>query len=374
MKLSKRELKGGFHTDSLFYHSVSWITSELFGHARLTREVTDAYVQRKFEHAGIGFSTTPPELSDAEISAIPGAAAALGRLDSMKFEVLERNGASMQIKSDEHKYWSMQGGDIAATYAELRENHNQLANAASGQGQASEPAESEKALPKDRDGAETASTVVEMESLAKLEESIGVEVKVASEVSNVELILDKENAVWAMASQEKVVGKHVVIGGYGTGQWVQESDASPGLAMNIADGDKTIVQLDESTFNDQAQGVQTSSLFKLLLRAEQQKGVVEHKVSFLRVARKENLEAGSDSFDVSIKTPMKFKTMGNGDAVKCKNFFSKALTATEGTDKILQVFRYRWEKVGQSFKVQRPYVIMAKALTLSKDKPVKLSK
>ncbi|CAK9116341.1 unnamed protein product, partial [Durusdinium trenchii] len=99
MRLANQELKGGFKTDMLFYHSVQWIMKDSFGHARLTREVTDSWVQRKFEHGGHYFSNEVPELSEKEIDSIPGARASLGNLDSMTFEVLERMGNRMMIKS-----------------------------------------------------------------------------------------------------------------------------------------------------------------------------------------------------------------------------------------------------------------------------------
>lgn len=103
MRLANQEFKGGFKTDLLFYHSVGWISKDTFGHARLTRELTEAWTQRKFEHAGHRFSLEAPELSQEEIDGIPGARASMGSLDELKFEILERQGGGMMIKSDEHK-------------------------------------------------------------------------------------------------------------------------------------------------------------------------------------------------------------------------------------------------------------------------------
>ena len=103
MRLANAEFKGGFKTDQLFYHSVQWIMKDTFGHARLTREITDAYTQRKFEHGGHRFSLEAPELSNEEIDSIPGARASLGALDTLKFECLERVGDRMMIRNDEHR-------------------------------------------------------------------------------------------------------------------------------------------------------------------------------------------------------------------------------------------------------------------------------
>lgn len=103
MRLANEEFKGGFRTDQLFYHSVQWLMKDTFGHARLTREVTDGWIQQKFEHGGHRFSLDAPELSSEEIDSIPGARASLENLDLLKFEVLERVGDKMLIKNDEHK-------------------------------------------------------------------------------------------------------------------------------------------------------------------------------------------------------------------------------------------------------------------------------
>ena len=103
MRLANQELKGGFTTDQLYYHSVQWISKDLFGQARLTRDITDGWTQRRFEHGGHRFSMDAPELSEQEIASIPGAGARMGNLDTLQFEVLERLGDRMLIKTDEHK-------------------------------------------------------------------------------------------------------------------------------------------------------------------------------------------------------------------------------------------------------------------------------
>ena len=103
MRLASKELKGGFKTDLLFYQSVQWIMKDRFGAARLTREVTDGWTQRRFEHGGHRFNMDAPELSQQEIDSIPGAQASLGNFDSMKFEMLERINDRMCIKADEHR-------------------------------------------------------------------------------------------------------------------------------------------------------------------------------------------------------------------------------------------------------------------------------
>lgn len=108
MRLSNQELKGGFRTENLYYHSVQWLMKDSFGQARLIREATDSWVARKFEFAGHRFNVEAPELTADEIDSIPGARASLGNMDAMTFEVLERIGDKMLIKSDEHKFFAQQ--------------------------------------------------------------------------------------------------------------------------------------------------------------------------------------------------------------------------------------------------------------------------
>ena len=124
LRLEKLNVKG-FSTENLYYHSCSWLSVDNFGAGRLVREVTNSYIGGKFMHCGSKFSSQAPELSQAEIDSVPGAAASLGSWDGLKFEVLERAGESMQIKQDEHKYWVCQTGAIADQYTILREGHGE---------------------------------------------------------------------------------------------------------------------------------------------------------------------------------------------------------------------------------------------------------
>ena len=125
LRLEKLNVKG-FSTENLYYHSCGWLSTDDFGAGRLVREVTNSYLAGKFAHCGSKFSSEAPELSQAEIESVPGAAASLGSWDGLKFEVLERAGESMQIKQDEHRYWVCQTGAIAEQYTTLRNAHVKL--------------------------------------------------------------------------------------------------------------------------------------------------------------------------------------------------------------------------------------------------------
>eukprot|EP00435_Cladocopium_sp_Y103_P036313 s1407_g9.t1 len=378
MRLEEKEFKGGFNTKNLYYLSVSWLQKDQFGAARLCREVTDAWCQKKFKHAGQEFTADAPELTNQEIEAVPGGKASLGQLDQIKFEVLERTtGDKLTIKADEHKFWMAQGGEISETYEKLRAKHLELIGQQNSLAGAVDPSTTSPV----ETNVEDVSEDVTMESLSKLEGKHGVEHKTASEVAHVDILLCKDGTVWLMSNQDKAVPKHALLGGYGTGQWVPDSDDSPGVPF-IIDGDKTTIQLDEMSFNPEAQGVSTMSLFKLLVRAERERGLTQHRVSFLSIERKTDgaIEAGTDGFNVEIKTPQKFRCMKDPRAaesgqekVSMKNIFSKALESTRGSQYIMPLFRYRYEKIGQNFKIQRPYVVTKRGITLKKDCPLKVS-
>ena len=62
-----------------------------------------------------------------------------------------------------------------------------------------------------------------------------------------------------------------------------DQNGAEGLSFNMPSGDATIVQLDEASFAPEATGTSTLSLFKLLLKAEKDKGLTEHQFSFLKV-------------------------------------------------------------------------------------------
>lgn len=377
MRLQDRDIKS-FGTKDLHYLSVWWLNAQTYGMARLSREITDAWISKKWSLGGVAYSTEAPELSEQEIDAIPGAKASMGQWDSIAWEVLERTSSGMTIRSDEDKYWRAQGGLLGEQYETLKAQHQQLI--------ATQPAAQER--PSKEDEAASRSTgaaggdeeATTMESFAKLEEALGIKLKVTSELSNVELALCKDDSLWIISQQDKLIAKHATIGGYGTGQWVSQEDPEPGIDF-VLDGDHAIIQLDEPSFNPEGQGVATMTMFKLLLRAEKEKGLNDHRISFCAVHRKnaDALEAGTDGFEIKVKAAMKFKFLkdpraGQEDRVTSKNFFAKCVSSVTSSEHICKVFRFRFEKVGANFKVQRPYVLTTKALQLKKDIPMKLSK
>ena len=131
----------GWSAQNLHYLSVSWISQDSYGHNRLVRQVLDKWMAQKIEHGGHRFSNQPPVLTQEEINSIPGGEASTGNMDSMKFEVLERVGAQMQIKRDEAAFWGSQQGELAESYTALKEGHAQLLTKLANQMQSADGAE-----------------------------------------------------------------------------------------------------------------------------------------------------------------------------------------------------------------------------------------
>ena len=329
------------------------------------------------------FQPDMPELTDSEIASVPGAKASLGRLDEVQWEVLERLNDKMVIKRDEEKFWSAQPGQIGEQFKNLKDQHAELllrtqANTSVDDVEAAAtPTGSRTGAETGGGGPSSSPALKELESVSKLDETHGIELKVSSEVANVELILCKDASVWVVAAQDKTLAKHVVLGGAGTGQWVPESEAENSIPFKLSDGDKTIVQLDEASFAQEASGISSLSIYKMLLRSEKDKGVVEHKISFLTVERLQNIDAGGDGFELKIKSPMVFNCVTSSDKVTSKNFFHRCLSSlkgSDGTEHLMVVYRFRFERVGQTFKIQRPYICTRHAMSLKKDLPVLVAK
>lgn len=293
----------------------------------------------------------------------------------------------MVVANKVPRFWSAQTGELKTTYDTLREKHLALLAAtttttttSSGTERATSSAgasTAENSTDQDQEPPASDSNTV-LDSLSKLEQEIGVQYKCNSEIGQVELIVGKDGSIWLLGGVDKSLPRHTVVGGYGTGQWVSEEESDPGVRFVITD-DKAWIQLDESSFAAEAQGSSTVTLYKLLIRAEREKGLTEHRFSFLDISRKQDLEAGQDGFNIKVKTAMKFKCVrdprtasGSEEKITAKNVFSKCLE--RNSDLLMDIYRFRYERVGQSFKVQRPYVCTTQHLTLSKDKPLKVTK
>ena len=107
----------------LHYLSVHLLNSREFGHARVMREVTEAWMDGKIATPGLEFNSQPPPVPAEELARVPGAEIAMGNIDKLKMEVLVRENTNLVINRDETKYWrSIQDG-FADEFEKLFKEH-----------------------------------------------------------------------------------------------------------------------------------------------------------------------------------------------------------------------------------------------------------
>ena len=92
------------------------------------------------------------------------------------------------------------------------------------------------------------------------------------------------------------------------------------------------------------------------------------------VKRKEESEEELDGFEVTVRSPQIFKPMknpsGKEEKASGKNVFSRCMDSLESSPALVVCFRFRFEKIGGTLKVQKPYVVLSRAIQLTKDKPL----
>jgi hypothetical protein len=211
-----------------------------------------------------------------------------------------------------------------------------------------------------------------------------------SEVAGVEVLRVASGKTYLLATgKDTALPRKTVLGGFGTGSYVPTTDTSPGLVLSFPHGDKTLVQLDESTVKQDSTSMEVMSFYKLLVTLERVKHVTEHKVSYCSV---KHTAAGADStqdgFTITVETAMKYKLQSIGEpksAAKkkasepddaaskkstCKNVFGWKPEAVYDATAVAPMFRFRFERVGANLKVQKPYVVTTRAIMLTTGKPV----
>ncbi|CAJ1438354.1 unnamed protein product [Effrenium voratum] len=373
----KQDKIGSLPSEKLHYMSAHFLEEPEFGKARLMAELTDMWLDKKLNIAGLGFTSEPPKISQDEINKIPGALIATGSIDRLKLEVCSREGARIIIKPDEDKFWSSQTGTIAEDYAAIKADHvrdyeNLLAKIVepSGRGSGGETADAAGNDDKDVAGA----AMKQFETLDALKAVDKIEEEAASEVADVSICRCESGKVFLYSKKDKTLPKYCQIGGFGTGCYVSVNDPQEGVKWNVT-SDKVICQVDDATLRPDATSVSAMTLYKLLLTLEKTKRISNHKLSYIDVKRTD--EAGGeeiDGFEVTVRNSQKYRPMknpsGKEEKPSGKNIFARCVRSVEGSTHIQVAFRWRFEKVGGNLKVQKPYVITSHGIVLTKDKPV----
>ena len=151
----------------------------------------------------------------------------------------------------------------------------------------------------------------------------------------------------------------------------QEEDG-PGLPLEWGQGDKTLIQVDHSSITPEHSHQEVMTLYKLLTLLERTKKITEHKVSYSDCSRA--AQGASDAFKVTLSQPHKYKTLpSQSEKISSKSFFGQSMLDVEGSSLIGKVFRFRFERVTGCLKIQKPYVMALRGLTLKPKQPVQIA-
>eukprot|EP00435_Cladocopium_sp_Y103_P061906 s492_g23.t1 len=369
----------------LHYLGIHFMDKADFGRMRLVREITEAWMDQKLKIPGFEFSTTPPQVPDEELKKIPGADIAMGSFDSLKLEVLTREGTAINIKSDEAKFFRGTNDAICDEFEQLvkdhQENHSgSLSYILQPNGGVLVAADTVE-RPGEGSGTGEHAQVQEFESEEKLAETDAVEETVVSEVPGVSLIRGKSGSIYLVwngvgdsPAETKVLPKKTQLGGYGSGAYAKSQDPAPGIEFKIQ-SDSDLVQFDESSLKPESSNVECWSFYKMLVTVEKVKRLAKVNVSFCKTERKSDAES-LDGFNITMVQQQKYvpQATPSGRAATAKNFFRS--TVEKGFDQtwIATIFRFRFEAVGSNIKVQKPYVITKTSLKLNLKKPIKALK
>ncbi|CAK9048899.1 Uncharacterized protein SCF082_LOCUS27165 [Durusdinium trenchii] len=382
---------------NLFYLSCHTLDGASFGKARICRALTDKWLSNEMSFAGVKFDPCVPELSEHELKQIPGCEAVLQSADTLVFEVLVRRGSSFVINPDQERKWSSLA-TTADQFEQLKNDHHcrykdALASVAkfgsTSATSASTPAapvpvaapsvdEEDECEPKNADG----SGPRQFESMEALKGSTKVVHEVASDIPGVKVLTTEAGQVILYSDSARQLSKGQQLGGFGSGQYVPSGSGVEGVALTYEQGDKTKVQVEESSIRRDSSATPVMTLYQLLVLVERTFKVNAHKISYSEVERAAD-DSGRDTFKVKLTKAMIFKFLDDDreeggeahakkpkKAVTGKSVFRYTLPALEKSSYIQTTFRYRYEKIGQSLKLMKPYVILSQNVKLEAKKPM----
>ena len=153
------------------------------------------------------------------------------------------------------------------------------------------------------------------------------------------------------------------------------SEQSDGLAFDWPCGDRTLIQVDHSSISPESTNFEVMSLYRFLVHLERVKRLSEYKISYSDCARKVPTTAGAnvgDGFNVCIKEAQKYKPLSPDSKVSAKSFFAPLMGAVESSEIVSKVFRFRFERVHASIKIQKPYCMLTKAISVKANQPTQI--
>lgn len=134
--------------------------------------------------------------------------------------------------------------------------------------------------------------------------------------------------------------------------------------------DKTLIQVDMASLSAENNSFDVMTLYRYLTLLERSKKVTKYDLSYSEVTRASD-GGQQDGFDVKVTTPHRFKPIGEGNkAPSCKSFFADCISQVEASNIVEGVFRFRFERVNAVTKIQKPYCILSRSISLQPGKPV----
>ena len=153
-------------------------------------------------------------------------------------------------------------------------------------------------------------------------------------------------------------------------RFIPAATEEDGLLFDWPAGDKTLIQIDHGSINPEANNTEIMSLYRYLVLLERQKKVTKYDLSYSDITRQNG--GDTDGFQVKISNGHKFKVMNDaGKTPTCKTWFGDSLSMVESSDVVQKVFRFRFDRVNACSKLQKPYVMLKRTLSLQVGRPVK---
>lgn len=131
---------------------------------------------------------------------------------------------------------------------------------------------------------------------------------------------------------------------------------TPGLPFAWDLGDKTVIQVDQSSVVADSTAIITSTLYRYLVNLEKTKKITKYDLSFSQVERKALSGSGEDGFQVIVKDPRKFvcvESRKEENKATKTNFFNGLFESVIASKVLQHTFRWRFERVNCCSKVQK---------------------
>ncbi len=161
-------------------------------------------------------------------------------------------------------------------------------------------------------------------------------------------------------------------------RYIGASEQGPGLIFDWPAGDRTLIQVDHSSISPESTNLEVMSLYRFLVHLERVKRLSDYKISYSDCSRKAPSTTGvnaGDGFNVCIKEAQKYKMLASNAPearVTAKSFFGTLMDAVEASVILTKVFRFRFERVHAAIKIQKPYCMLTKAITVKANQPTQI--